>query len=79
MRFPARGGLFLLVIAIGYLAYAERFQLAAKTWHRRPGLRARMGNYDAPVPEHGLSGKIHNRRQTAFSTPIRMADQEAMK
>src|SRR6266403_2642690 len=46
--------LFLRVIALAYLAYAKRAQLAAKIWHWRHGYSTRMGNYDVPVPEHWL-------------------------
>jgi hypothetical protein len=44
--------LFLVVIVLGYVIYAKRYQLAAKFWHWRHGYVARMGNYDVPVPEH---------------------------
>ena len=46
--------LFLLIIALGYLPYVKRNQLAAKIWHWRHGYSTRMGNYDVPVPEHWL-------------------------
>jgi len=44
--------LFLLVLMFGYLAYAKRYQLAAKFWHWRHGNSMAMGNYEVPVPEH---------------------------
>jgi hypothetical protein len=44
--------LFLLVFMTGYLAYAKRYQLAAKFWHWRHGNGMTMGNYEVPVPEH---------------------------
>jgi hypothetical protein len=44
--------LFLLVFMFGYLAYAKRYQLAAKFWHWRHGNSMTMGNYEVPVPEH---------------------------
>jgi hypothetical protein len=44
--------LFLLVFMLGYLAYAKRYQLAAKFWHWRHGNSMAMGNYEVPVPEH---------------------------
>jgi hypothetical protein len=44
----------LLVIAIGYFAYATRQQLAANIWHWRFGYAEAMGNYQVPVPEHWL-------------------------
>jgi hypothetical protein len=51
MRFSAIAVLFLFVIAIGYVAYAERFQLAAKICHWRHGCHATKGSYDVAVPE----------------------------
>lgn len=44
--------LFLLVFMLGYLAYAKRYQLAAKVWHWRHGYSVTIGNYQVPVPEH---------------------------
>ncbi len=44
--------LFLLVFMLGYLAYAKRYQMAAKFWHWRHGNSMAMGNYEVPVPEH---------------------------
>jgi hypothetical protein len=43
---------FLVVIVLGYVFYAKRYQLDAKIWHWRHGYVSRMGNYDVPVPEH---------------------------
>jgi|SRR6266850_362520 len=44
----------LVIIAAGYIAYAKRYQLAAKLWHWRHGYSVKMGNYEVPVPEHWL-------------------------
>jgi hypothetical protein len=44
--------LFLLVITLGYLAYAKRCQLAAKFRHGRHGYSVTAGNYEMPVTEH---------------------------
>jgi hypothetical protein len=44
----------LFVIAVGYAAYAKRYQLAAKLWHWRHGYSVTMGNYEVPVPGHWL-------------------------
>jgi hypothetical protein len=43
--------LFLLIFMIGYLAYAKRYQLAARFWHWRHGNSMTMGNYEVPVPQ----------------------------
>jgi hypothetical protein len=44
----------LFLLALGYIAYAYRYPLAAKIWHWRHGYSASMGNYVVPVPEHWL-------------------------
>ena len=46
--------LLLLVFALGYLAYAKRYQLAARIWHWRHGYSATMGSYQVPVPQNWL-------------------------
>jgi hypothetical protein len=43
--------LFVLVFMFGYLAYAKRYQLAAKFWHWRHGNSMNFGNYEVPVFE----------------------------
>jgi hypothetical protein len=53
-----------LIIAIGYLAYARRIQLAAKIWHLKHGYSTTMGNYEVPVPEHWL---ITDQNSVAFT------------
>jgi hypothetical protein len=54
----------LFIVGVGYVAYAERYQLAAKLWHWRHGYMITMGNYEVPVPEHWL---ITDRNFVAFS------------
>ena len=56
--------LFLLVFMLGYLAYAKRYQLAAKFWHWRHGNSMAMGNYEVPVPEHWF---IYDQNYAAFT------------
>ena len=56
--------LFLLVFMLGYLAYAKRYQLAAKFWHWRHGNSMAMGNYEVPVPEHWF---ISDQNHVAFT------------
>jgi hypothetical protein len=49
---------------VGYLAYAKRYQLAAKFWHWRHGNSMVMGNYEVPVPEHWF---IFDQDDVAFT------------
>jgi len=56
--------LFLLLSMLGYLAYAKRYQLAAKFWHWRHGNSMAMGNYEVPVPEHWF---ISDQNHVAFT------------
>jgi hypothetical protein len=56
--------LFLLVLTLGYLAYAKRYQLAAKFWHWQHGNSIAMGNYEVPVPEHWF---ISDQNYAAFT------------
>jgi hypothetical protein len=44
----------LFLLALGYIAYAYRYPLAAKIWHWKHGYSTTMGNYEVPVPEHWL-------------------------
>jgi hypothetical protein len=46
--------LFALLAVLGFIYHANRFRLAAQTWHWRHGYSAAMGNYEVPVPEHWL-------------------------
>jgi len=54
----------LFILGAGYVAYAKRYQLAAKLWHWRHGHTIRIGNYEVPVPEHWL---ITDRDYVAFT------------
>lgn len=56
--------LFALLTALGYMAFANRYRIEAKTWHWQHGYSATMGNYVVPVPEHWL---ILNQDSIAFT------------
>lgn len=43
--------LFLVVIVLGFVIYAKRYQIAAKIWHWKYGYVSKMDNYDVPIPE----------------------------
>jgi len=46
--------LFLIVIVLANLAYAERYRLGAKIWHWRHGYSTRMGSYEVPYQRNWL-------------------------
>jgi hypothetical protein len=52
------------IAAVAYIAYAKRYQLAAKLWHWRHGYSVTMGDYEVPVPEHWL---ITDQNYVAFN------------
>jgi hypothetical protein len=56
--------LFLLVFILGFVAFAERYQLATKFWHWRHGNSTTVGNYEVPVPEHWF---ISNQNDVALT------------
>ena len=47
--------LLIVLLAYGsYVAYRDRFRIAARIWHWRHGYVSRIGEYDVPVPAHWL-------------------------
>ena len=54
----------ILAIAVTYIAYGKRYQLAAKVWHWKHGYSITMGDYEVPVPEHWL---IADQGSVAFT------------
>jgi hypothetical protein len=60
--------LFLLVFILGFVAFAERYQLAATFWHWRHGNSTRMGNYEVPVPEHWFISLQNGETLTMMNT-----------
>jgi len=46
--------LVVLLAAIAYVSYTNRYSIEAKVWHWKHGTSATMGNYEVPVPERWL-------------------------
>jgi hypothetical protein len=44
----------ILIVGVGYIGYAKRYQVAAKLWHWRHGNSAIVSGYQIPVPEGWL-------------------------